>query len=116
MAPRSAIHGDAPAARRARGRASRALVAQRHARCQEPPNIGPTNLQVSKQGEGEEQDEEPTKALGLTIPQAELLEVEQVVSESNGGGVPSIGCRDVELTPVRKARAVLRRLCRLYLS
>jgi len=66
-------------------------VAQRHARCQEPPNIGPTNLQVSKQGEGEEQDEEPTKALGLTIPQAVLLQAEQVISEAIGGSLWKAG-------------------------
>jgi hypothetical protein len=43
-------------------------VARGHARCPETLNTVPANLQVCKQAEGEEQDEEPTKALGLTIP------------------------------------------------
>jgi hypothetical protein len=63
MAPRSAIHRHAPAARRAGERASRALVARRRARCPESLNAAPAKLQVSKQAEGEGQDEEPTKAL-----------------------------------------------------
>jgi quinol monooxygenase YgiN len=46
MAPRSKIHGDAPAARRARERTSRALVARSHARCLETLNTVPINFQV----------------------------------------------------------------------
>jgi len=65
MAPWSEIHGDAPAARWARDRARRALVARCRARCPESLNAAPADTQVSKQAEGEGQDEEPTKALGL---------------------------------------------------
>jgi hypothetical protein len=37
-------------------------VARRRARCPESLNTAPANLQVSKQADGEGQDEEPTKA------------------------------------------------------
>ena len=39
----------------------------------------PANLQVPKQAEGEGQDEEPTKALGLTILAVALLQADQVI-------------------------------------
>jgi heme-degrading monooxygenase HmoA len=39
----------------------------------------PANRQVSKQAEGEGQDEEPTKALRLTIPPSVLLRADQVI-------------------------------------
>jgi heme-degrading monooxygenase HmoA len=52
----------------ARDRARRAVVARCRARCPESLHADPANLQVSKQAEGEGQDEESTKALGLTIP------------------------------------------------
>jgi len=54
-------------------------VARRRARCAESLNAAPANLQVSKQAKGERQDEEPTTALGLTIPPALLLRADQVV-------------------------------------
>jgi len=54
-------------------------VARRRARCPESPNAVPANFQVSKQAEGEGQDEEPTKALGLTIPPSLLLRADQVI-------------------------------------
>jgi hypothetical protein len=43
-------------------------VARRRARCQESLNAVAAKSQVSNQGEGEGQDEEPTKVRGLTIP------------------------------------------------
>jgi hypothetical protein len=58
-------------------------VARRRARCPESLNAAPANLQVSKEDEGKEQDEEPTKALCLTIgcpgevPVLSLLRLEQ---------------------------------------
>jgi hypothetical protein len=55
------------------------LVARRRARCPERLNAVPANLQVSKQAEGEGQDEEPTKALGLTIQPSLLAQVDQVI-------------------------------------
>jgi hypothetical protein len=54
-------------------------VARRRARCPESLNAAPADRQISKQTEGEGQDEEPTKALGLTIPQALLLRADQVI-------------------------------------
>jgi len=54
-------------------------VARRRARCPESLNATPANFQVSKQAEGEGQDEEPTKALGLTIPSSLLLQADQVI-------------------------------------
>ena len=43
-------------------------MARSSTRCPESLNAAPA-LEVSKQAEGEGQDEEPTKALGLTVPQ-----------------------------------------------
>jgi heme-degrading monooxygenase HmoA len=73
---------DTPAARRAGERARRALVARRRARCPESLDAAPANRQVSKQAEGEGQDEEPTKALCLTIPQTLLQRADQVIRVS----------------------------------
>jgi hypothetical protein len=79
MAPGSAVHGDAPAARRAGERTRRALVARRRTRCQESLNAAASNLQVSKEAEGEGHDEKPTKALGLTIPPSLLALADQMI-------------------------------------
>ena len=52
-------------------------MARRGARCPESFNAARTNLQVSRQAKGQGQDEEPTTALGLTIPPSLLLRPDQ---------------------------------------
>jgi len=54
-------------------------VARCRARCPESLNTVPANLQVSKQAEGEGQDEEPTTALGLTIPPSVMLRGDELI-------------------------------------
>jgi hypothetical protein len=57
-------------------------VARRRARCPESLNAAAAaKLQVSKQAEGEGQDEEPTKALGLTIPPSLLARAYRVIND-----------------------------------
>jgi hypothetical protein len=54
-------------------------VARRRTRCQESLNAAASNLQVSKEAEGEGHDEKPTKALGLTIPPSLLALADQMI-------------------------------------
>jgi hypothetical protein len=54
-------------------------VARGRARCPESRNAAPANLQVSKQAEVEGQDEEATKAFGLTISPSLLALADQII-------------------------------------
>jgi hypothetical protein len=54
-------------------------VARRRARCPESLNAAPANREISTQAEDEGQDEESTKALGVTIPQTLLLRPDCVI-------------------------------------
>jgi hypothetical protein len=55
------------------------LVARRRARCAESFNAVSADCQVSEQAEGEEQDEELTKALGVTVRPSLLLLADQAI-------------------------------------
>ena len=54
-------------------------MTRRRARCPESLNAAPAHLKVAKEAEGEGQNEEPTKALGLTVPQSLIVRAEQVI-------------------------------------